>query len=63
MPGKSSADSCVLSMSIQNWESAEFLARYRMAAPVKFVKYLLMLSRTGQLGGDVSLKKLSLFSI
>lgn len=57
MPGKLSADSCAVSMSIQCWESVEFPARHSMAAPVKSVeKYLLTPSRTGRLGDDVSLK-------
>lgn len=64
MPGKLSADSCALSVSIQGWKSAEFLDRQSRAAAMKFrEKYLLMLGRTGQLGDDVSLKKLPFFSI
>lgn len=42
----------------------ELLARHSMAAPVKPVdEYLLLPSRTGQLGHDVILKSLPLFSI
>ena len=41
-----------------------FLARHSMAAPVKPVdKYLLLPSKIGQLGHDVSLESLPLFSI